>query len=150
MSGFVIMPVSFPACENMMCRRFYHTKKQGRSVKPMQSGSRGEKKRLTSLRNMFTTSSNGTSFRNCMASSNSGDRSAESPSCGPRNAPMRVAPPLSERRGTANRVTQPIKDFKAGKDKTRTNKTPELFPCHVSQKRPVLYNRKPVVLPSFR
>ena len=45
MSGFVIMPVSFPACENMMCRRFYHTKKQRRSVKPMQSGSRGEKKK---------------------------------------------------------------------------------------------------------
>ena len=79
----------------------------------IQSGSKGEEK-LTSLRNMFTTSSNGTSFRNCMASSNSSDRSAGSPSCGPRNVPMRVAPPLSERRGTANRVSQPIKDFKAG------------------------------------
>ena len=67
------------------------------------------KEKLTSLRNMFTTSSNGTSFRNCMASSNSGDRSAESPSCGPRNVPMRVALPLSERRGTANGVSQPIK-----------------------------------------
>jgi len=54
MSVLVIIPVSSPACENMMCRKF-------------------------SLRNMFTTSSNGTSFRNCIVSSNSGDRSAESP-----------------------------------------------------------------------
>ena len=48
---------------------------------------------------MFTTSSNGTSFRNCIASSKSGDKSAESvpSSCAPAKLPMCVAAPISDR-----------------------------------------------------
>ena len=57
---------------------------------------------------MFTTSSNGTSFRNCIASSKSGDKSAESLPCAPVKLPMRVAAPLSERKGSVMRETQPI------------------------------------------
>jgi hypothetical protein len=113
MSVLVIIPVSSPACENMMCRKFY--KKKRRSAKQLD---RQQKRELTSLRNMFTTSSSGTSFRNCIVSSNSGDRSAESPSCGPRNLPMRVAPPLSERRGAAKRVVKLIEDYRADKGNT--------------------------------
>jgi len=95
MSVLVIMPVSLPACENMMCRSFYG---QRASVGQRLSADAVE---LANFRNMFTTSSSGTSFRNCMASSNSGDRSAESPSCGPRKLHARLAPPVSDRRGSA-------------------------------------------------
>lgn len=57
---------------------------------------------------MFTTSSNGTSFRNCMASSKSGDKSADSLPCAPVKLPMRVAAPLSERKGSVMREAQLI------------------------------------------
>jgi len=87
MSVLVIMTVSFPACANTMCRKL-------------------------SLRNMFTTSSNGTSFCNCMASSNSDDKSAESLSCAPVKQPIWVAAPLSERKGSVMRETRSIRSYR--------------------------------------
>src|SRR5882757_5403728 len=60
---------------------------------------------------------------------------------------MRVAPPLSERRGSARGSVRSTTKCKC---KRRTNETPEFLTYYVAQQRPILYNRKVVVLPRFQ